>query len=76
MFDRMMELAAEPGASASITQPSLLIMCELYELKKASSVAPNATAFPMTAERPSLPLMINWEGDSPEATKDANERVL
>jgi len=29
----------------------------------------------MRAERPSFPLMITWEGESVEATKDAKERV-
>jgi len=75
MFNRMMELANSPKGCATSSPPMVLILWEYLNLKKAASVPADATAFRMRLEYPSLPLLIHWEGDSAEATKDAKERL-
>jgi hypothetical protein len=75
MFDRMRQIASTPGDCTVNGDPTILIIWEFHHLKKAASVPADATAFRMREETATLPIVIKWEGDSPEAIKDAEERL-
>jgi hypothetical protein len=75
MFDRMVQVASAPGACAVNGDPTIMVAWEFLQLKKAASIPVDATAFRMREEAPFVPILITWDGDSAEATKDAEERL-
>ena len=75
IFNRMVQIASTHGDCRANGDAAITILWEFLHLKKAVSVPPDATAFRMRVDSPSLPMMITWEGDSAEATKDAKERL-
>jgi hypothetical protein len=75
IFNQIIQIASAPGDCTSNGDPAISILWEFLHLKKAASVPPDATAFRMRVDTLSLPLLITWEGDSAEATKDAKERL-
>jgi hypothetical protein len=75
IFDRMVQAASAPGACAVNGDPTIMVIWEFIHLKKVASVPVDATAFRMREETPSVPILIMWDGDSAEGTKDAEERL-
>jgi hypothetical protein len=75
MFDRMVQIASTPGDCTVNADPTIMIIWEFLHLKKVASVPVDATAFRMREETPSVPTLIIWDGDSAEATKDAEGRL-
>ena len=75
IFNQIMQLASTSGPCASISSPTITVMGEFLRLKKICSVAPDATAYRMRVTSSSIPMMINWEGDSAEASGDAQGRL-
>jgi hypothetical protein len=76
MFDQMLQIASAPGACSSNGDPTIIIVWEFINMKRAASIPVDATAYRMRAETPSLALVIHWQGESTEATRDAKERLL
>ena len=76
LMNQLIATASAPGASApeGVT-PTMTLLWEFYNMKKLSSVAPDATAFRMRVPHPLITMLITWDGDSPEATADAKERL-
>ena len=75
MFSRLMGITSAAGPCSSISPPAITLLWEFFPLTKVCSVAPDATAFRMRAARPSVPMVISWEGDGVEASKDAKGRL-
>jgi len=75
VFNRMLQIASTPGACSANGDPTMTILWEFFHLQKAVGVPSDATAFRMREASPQLPMVITWEGDSAEATKDAKERL-
>jgi hypothetical protein len=76
IFNKMVEISGTPGVCATISNPTIVILWEFFHSKKAMSVPADATAFRMREPHVLVPIMIKWEGDSAEAAKDAEERVV
>ncbi|KIM25633.1 hypothetical protein M408DRAFT_205383 [Serendipita vermifera MAFF 305830] len=76
LFDQLVEIASAPGECATDGVPVMAVVWEFFHLKKAASVASDATAYRMRVAHPASPIMIAWQTDGPEATKDAKNRIL
>jgi hypothetical protein len=74
IFTQITGISSLPGACADTSPPTVIVIWEFFNLKKAASVPADATAFRMRVEHSQTPILINWEGESSEATRDAKER--
>jgi hypothetical protein len=75
MFNQMISISSLPGGCATSSPPTIIVLWEFFHLKKAASVPADATAFRMRVEHAPMPMLISWEGDGSEATRDAKERL-
>jgi len=76
IFNQMVEITSATGPCVTDAGPIVSIIWEFSNLKKVSSVSPDATAYRMRVESPSLAILIRWQGDSTEANKDARDRLM
>jgi hypothetical protein len=74
MFAQVIDISNLPGGCADNSPPTIVVIWEFFNLKKAASVPADATAFRMRVEHALTPILISWEGESSEASQDANER--
>lgn len=75
LFNHLVDISSAPGNCAVDSPPILITIWEYFNLKRAASIPADATAFRMRVPHPVMPILIRWEGDSVEATKDAKERL-
>jgi len=75
IFNKMIEMTGAPGACLTDGGPVFSIIWQFINLKKVTSLPADASALRMRTASPCMSMVIRWEGDSTEASKDAKDRV-